>query len=202
MSLSVVLGALSAIAVASGATAGITDMDWTPISVNALDLAPDGVWSQGDDYEYREYEVAMFETWVGGFGRHVMFDIAYAHDGARGGTGINFNKSLTNNTNFFWSSFQIVLTPALGSTISNVAASSNAAFSDVDVSPGGGGSWVILWDQDMGTGVSTGDGAAFSFGFDITGNLGFTMKQTPLPTPAGAALLGVAGLWGVRRRRA
>lgn len=202
MSLSVVVCALSALAVAGGATAGITEMDWTPISVNALDLAPDGVWSHGDDYEYREYDVAVHETWVGGFGRDVVFDIAYAHDGARGGTGINFNKSLTNNTNFFWSSFQIVLTPALGSTISNVAASSNASFSDVNVSAGGGGSWVILWDQDMGTGVSTGGGAAFSFGFDIAGNLGFTMKQTPLPTPASAALLGVAGLWGVRRRRA
>jgi MYXO-CTERM domain-containing protein len=143
----------------------------------------------------------MYETWVGGFGRSVEFDIAYAHDGARGGTGINFNKSLTNNTNFFWSSFQIVLTPMLGSTISNVTASPNVAFSDVSVAAGGGGSWVLLWDQDMGTGVSTGGGAAFSFGFDIDGNLGFMMKQTPLPTPAGAALLGVAGLWGARRRR-
>lgn len=201
MSLSVGVRAIAAVALAGGASAGITDMDWTAVSVNALNLAPDGVWSHGDDYEYREYEVAMYETWVGGFGRDVVFDIAYAHDGARGGTGINFNKSLTNNTNFFWSSFQIVLTPALGSTISNVTASPNVAFSDVSVSAGVGGSWVLLWDQDMGSGVSTGDGAAFGFGFDIDGNLGFTMKHTPLPTPAGAALLGVAGLWGARRRR-
>lgn len=202
MSLQWAARAVAAFAVAGCASAGITHMDWTPISVNALNLAPDGAWSEGDDYDYREYEVTMFESWVGGFGRSVLFDIGYAHDGERGGTGIGFVKSLNNNTNFFWSSFQIVLTPAAGSTISGVTASPNAAFSDVSVNPGGGGSWVLLWDQDTGTGVSTGGSTSLSFGFEITGNLGFMMKQTPLPTPAGAALLGVAGLWGARRRRA
>ena len=194
--------AVAACAFAGCASAGITDMQWDAISINALDLGVDGVWSEGDDYDYREYDVSMFETWWGGFGRDVVFDISYTHDGQRGGTPIQFNKSLTNNTNFFWSSFQIVLTPGLGSTISNVSANPNVAFADVSVNAGGGGSWIILWDQDGGSGVATGGSTAFSFGFEIDGNLGFMMKQTPLPTPGAAALLGLVGVCGVRRRRA
>lgn len=194
--------AVALCALAGCASAGITEMQWDTISINALDLGVDGVWSEGDDYDYREYDVTMFETWVGGFGRDVIFDVSFDHDGSRGGTSIGFIKSLNNSTNFFWSSFQIVLTPGLGSTISNVTAAPNAAFGDVSVNAGGGGSWVLLWDQDGGTGVSTGGSTAFTFGFEIAGNLGFMMKQTPLPAPGGVALLGLAGACGLRRRRA
>ncbi|MBL0921754.1 MAG: hypothetical protein IBJ10_06460 [Phycisphaerales bacterium] len=186
---------------AAAASAGITSMEWSPVTIGALDLAPDGVWSQGDDYLFREYDVVMNENWRSGFGRNVVFGIGYEHDGDRA-TGINFTKSVSNNTSYFWSSFRIVLTPGLGSSMANVMASANPQFSDVNVSAGPGSSWVILWSQNGGTGVGIGDNASLSFSFDIDGNLGFMMKQTPIPAPGAAAVLGLAGLAGARRRRA
>ena len=72
----------------------------------------------------------------------------------------------------------------------------------VNVTMNMGGSWTILWEQGMGTGVDIGGTTKLDFGFNIDGNLGFMIKQTPIPAPAGVALMGAAGLLGARRRRA
>lgn len=194
--------ALGAFAFASAASAGLTGMDWSSSDLSSLNLEPDGVWNEGDDYTYDAQNVHIFETWVGGFGRNVAFDIGLSIDDRTPTTGINFSKMLTNTTNFFWSSFEIVLTPGMGTMINGVTASPNFEFGDVNVTAGGNGSWIILWEQFNGTGVGIGESTKLTFGFNIEGNLGFEMKQTPVPAPAGAALLGVAGLCGVRRRRA
>lgn len=194
--------ALCVQAVSCAASAGISQVLWNPIQIEPLDLAPDGAWTWGDDYQYGEYEIHMFETWRSGFGRDVTFDIGLGFDEERTVTGITFNKSVTNNTDFFWSAFQIVLTPQSGSTISNVFANTNAQFGMTSVTAGGNGSWILLWSQDTGTGVDIGDSSTLNFGFDIDGNLGFMMKQTPIPAPAGALALGGLGVLGVRRRRA
>lgn len=195
-------GAVAALVFAASANAGLVGMEWSSDDLSALDLAPDGEWTEGDDYTYNAQSVQMFETWVGGFGRDVRFDIGMSIDDRTPGTGIDFSKMLSNNTNFFWSSFQIVLSPDANSSIAGVTADPNSEFGDVNVSAGQNGSWIILWEQFNGTGVGIGEGTKLSFSFVVTGNLGFMMKQTPIPAPAGAALLGVAGLCGVRRRRA
>lgn len=193
--------AIGALAFAASANAGIMGMEWSSNDLSALNLGADGAWSQPDDYDYDAQHVYMFETWMGGFGSNVLFDIAVAFDQRTPSTDIVFSKIVTNTTDFFWSSFEIVLTPGLGTTISDVVADPNLEFMDVNVMAGGGGSWIITWDQFTGTGVGIGESTKFSFGFNIDGNLGFMMKQTPIPTPGAIALLGAAGLCAARRRR-
>lgn len=203
MSGSWALRAAAAFALAGAAQAGIDSVSWTAVQIDALDLGADNAWTEGDDYAYGEYEVQMFENWVGGGSRNVIFDIGLGLVGERTvGTQISFQKSLTNNTGFFWSSFEIVLSPDANSTISGVMNSANSAFSMTNVMAGQNGSWILTWDQGAGTGVGQGESTSLGFSFTIDGNFGFMMKQTPVPAPAGAALLGVAGLAGVRRRRA
>lgn len=206
MSFAKAICACAAFGVMSTAHAGIMDMDWSATTdlTGVLDLAPDGVWNEGDDYSYEDHLVELSENWIGGFGDTVEFDISVMFDNGTPRTpvpDISFNKMVTNNTNFFWSSFQIVITPGVGSTIMDVFANPNDEFGDVMVSMGNNGAWTILWSQNGGTGVAQGDSTSFEFGFNISGNLGFMLKQTPIPAPSAAALLGLAGLAGVRRRR-
>lgn len=169
--------------------------------VNALFLE-DEIWSQGDDWDHDAISVILNEHWIGESGSSVGLEIDLnVNELAEGGTVIEFDKTVYNDTNHFWSGFKIELHPE-GATTMIVDALSNAAFDDVSVSDDGGGNWTIMWGQGAGTGVAGGESTTLEFSLIVFGDIHFSMWQTAIPAPGALALLAVAGLAGRRRRNA
>jgi len=186
----------------AGAAHGAFEVSWDPIDVSALDLGPDNQWTFGEEWDVNaaSQTIMLFETWSGEFGSNVMLGSTVTASETRVATAINLDKLVDNNSGFFWNSFQVDLQAGAGASITNVQAITGSQFADVMITDNGGGSFTILWEQGVGSGVGLGDAADLMFSFDIDGVLSFSQVQTPIPAP-GAAAFGLAGLAGLRRQR-
>jgi len=151
-------------------------------------------WTSGNTFLIRE-------NWGGNFGVAVDFDISAASIDTGSVFPIGINKDVTNSTTFNWTGFEILIDAGLGATIDDVNALPNAAFSDVNITDNGDGSFLIVYSVGTGTGVPIGANTILNFDFDIAGSINFHILQTPIPTPGSAALLTLAGLAAARRRR-
>ena len=168
--------------------------------VNALFLE-DNARTQGDDWDHDAISVLLNEHWIGEAGSTVGLDIDLnVNELAEGGTVIEFDKTVYNDTNNFWSGFKIELHPE-GATSLIVDALANSAFEDVSVTDDGSGNWTIMWGMGAGgTGVAGGESTTLEFSLVVFGDIHFSMWQTAIPAPGALALLAVAG-FGSRRRR-
>lgn len=177
-------------------------MEQTPVEVEALDL-PHGDWVEGEDYGFAGLQMWMNERWTCSLGATVMHmvEVELATPGTR--TPITLHKEVENDTDFFWSAFQIDLEPNPGSTISLVAAAPSVDFRRVTIDDNGDGTWTMLWEMLAGDpGVPIGDTTAFDFHFNLGGDLSFNITETPIPEPAAAVLIAAGFLLFFRRSRA
>lgn len=199
--------AAASLCVSAHALAGLANVTWTNTTSTdgVLNLAPDGVWNYGDDYWNGESTVVANEVWIGSYGSSVESEIHLVLEPSSEATPFTFPvhlmKNVTNTTNFHWSAFRIDIGPDPMSMIDNVAANANAAFDTVNVTDNGNGTFSILWEAVNSGGVGIGENTTFDFWFDVTGNLGFVIKQTPIPAPSTALALVAGGLLAGRRRR-
>jgi hypothetical protein len=187
----------------------IVDPDMAPgsIGIDALLLA-DGEWTYGQlsqdpnhDWWTSGNNFLLRENWGGNFGVAVDFEMSAASADTGSVFPIGIMKDVTNSTTFGWTGFEIFIDAGDGATISNVTALANSEFADVTITDNGDGSFLISYGLGGGTGVSIGGDTMFDFDFDISGAIDFEIVQTPIPTPGSAALLTIAGLAAVRRRR-
>jgi len=187
---------------ASGAQAGyVVGMDQTPIDTEALQLAPDGEWQQQRDWDYSDGLFWMMERWIGGFGTSASIRHEIDVSDRRSPTPISLQKTIDNDTSFFWTAFQMELSPLSGGTISNVVPQTNPAFDTVTVTDQGGGSWLVEWEMPPdGTGVDLGENVTLDVDFEIDGDIAFDIVQTPIPEPTTLGLLALGGLVLLRRR--
>lgn len=203
-----ICSAIALALVATTAQAGpILSFDQTPVNIGALELAPDGLWMQGRDYDYDENGFWVNELWVGGLGSSVMLTQQATVDVARGDGNsfpIDLNKNVDNESGLFWEFFVIDLIPQGNDSIENVQAFPNSSFGDVQVMTAPDGQVTITFTQGAGTGVSPGADVDLNITFDILSpdlNLDFDMVQTYIPEPASLSLLALGGLAMIRRRR-
>lgn len=178
-----------------------------PVGISPLILG-DGEWTYGqlsqdpnNDWWTSGNNFLIRENWGGNFGVAVGLQMSAASADWGLVFPIGIMKDVTNSTNFSWTGFEILIDAGPGSTLSDVNASPNAAFSDVNIIDNGDGSFLISYSVGTGTGVSIGADTMLNFDFDIAGAIDFEIVQTPIPTPGSAALLTIAGLAAVRRRR-
>lgn len=186
----------------SGAQAGyVVGMNQTPIDTSGLQLAPDGEWQQPRDWDYSDGLFWMMERWIGGFGASVNIRHDIEVSETRSPTPISLQKMVDNDTGFFWTAFQMKLSPISGATISNVVPQANPAFNTVTVTDQGGGSWLVYWEMPPdGTGVEPGENVTLDVDFEIDGSIAFNIVQTPIPEPASLGLLALGGLVLLRRK--
>lgn len=199
-----ILGALCAIVVASAAptaAAAVIGMNQWGINTQALEL-PGGSWIEDENWGYTGNSAWMNEVWVGGPGSQVAIGASVDVDETRAVTPIDITKSVENTSSFFWTDFHVDLIPAGGGTLSNVTADPSAQFGNVAIIDNLDGSFTINWDNfgNNGTGVGIGETAILDFGFDIDGDIIFTIQQTPTPEPGALALLLAGGML-LRRRK-
>ena len=161
------------------------------------------------NYDSEGDNLTLMEEWAGqgpvGF---YVGDAQWAPANYEGGGGffeITIDKTLVNSTDFSWSAFDIDFTPRPGATAIEVVAESVTSdhFSDVSVFNNEDGSANIHFELDgVGdTAVGFGEEAHFSMTILVFGDIAFNMVQTPIPAPGALALLGLAGLLGVQRKR-
>ncbi len=189
------------VGVCGSAHAGqVNQMFQTPVDVAALQTAPDGQWLEGRDWDYVNDTFWIMEEWVGGPGDTVSVNHGIEVLG-RSVTPIDLQKMLTNETNFMWTSFEMMLLPNTGASIDNVTANANPEFFDVSIIDLNNGGWKIVWDTiGGGTGVPVGQDTTIEVNFEIDGNISFNIEQTPIPEPASLVLLGLGMLAMMRRR--
>jgi hypothetical protein len=119
-----------------------------------------------------------------------------------GGASLDIDKNALNLTGFNVTGWIINITPNPGASIKLIEASSDR-FDDVDLIEFDDGSAQIVYSMDGidDTAVLTGESLNMYFKFHVNGGFGFTIKQTPVPTPGVLALLAAAGFVGAPRRR-
>ena len=195
LTLIVVLG------ICTGAQAGLVNqMYQMPVDVAALEVAPDGQWLEGRDWGYANDNFWIMEKWLGAPGSTVSVQHGIEVMG-RSLTPITLIKELSNETGFFWTGFELLLMPNTGASISNVTALANAEFAQYDITDLGNGGWLIVWDTDAGgTGVADGDDTTLQIGFEIDGNISFSIEQTPIPEPASLVLMLLGAAVLAKRR--
>lgn len=196
-------GGLAVCALIAAPAQGAFQFDVTPIDVEALDLGEDGVWTQGEEWwpGPTEGSLNFAETWVGGFGSQVVLETSAVDATPRSPFGIDIGKDIDNNSGFTWTSYQVDIQVGPSTVVTDLTGLVNSQFADVTVNDLGGGAFSLLWEQGAGTGVSVGETAMIDFTITIDGQISFNISQTPIPTPASAALFGLAALAGARRRR-
>ncbi len=116
---------------------------------------------------------------------------------------IHIYNSIVNHTGWTWTDYHV-----------NVKLSRNFTLTHADVtSPGGwsstitapvlvGSDWIGKIDFFAGTGVPNLGTLVFDYQFHFNGNTSYTFQQELIPTPEPSvlALLGLAGLFAIRRR--
>lgn len=176
----------------------LNDGQWT---FGQLSLDPDNDWwvspSSPSTFLIRE----VWGTAAAVPGSMVNFEMGADMPDGRATFPIGISKDIQNASSFFWTAFTVDLVPGPGATISNVAAVANAEFGSVVVIDNLDGSFTIEFDQNGGTGVAIGNNTDINFSFDIDGAIDFEIIQVAIPAPGAFALMGMAGLVAIRRRR-
>ncbi len=160
-------------------------------------------------YETVENHVMVDEEWIDAGPVAFMFgDADWQYNGGGAGPGgidILIDKLVTNSTDFDWSGFQIDLVPMPGTSLEvEVGSIVSDRYSQIDVSTPGDGSVSLTFSTDPLAGdiaVGFGETAAFQFSMTVFGDIAFSMIETPIPEPGALALLAIAGVSAVRRRR-
>lgn len=171
---------VATLALAAGAAqAGFTS--WDPVWVDTRPLS-----EQGWDWDAEAFTWDVWETFESG-GTAVF--------GCSGSTGpdptILVTKTVTNDSGFAWTSYEVEITGTGASYVPASAASPTySTISEV-------GSTVTF----SGATVNPGDVVELSFEINIPANTQFTfdVSQTPIPEPTSLGLLALGGLL-LRRR--
>lgn len=196
-------GGLAVCALIAAPAQGAFQFDVNPVDVEALDLGDDGVWTQGEEWwpGPAGESLNFAETWIGAFGSQVVLETAATDATPRSPFGIDIAKDINNNSGFTWTSYQVDIQVGPNTVVTDLTGLTTGQFSEVTVTDLGGGAFSLLWEQGAGTGVSVGETAMIDLTITIEGQISFDITQTPIPTPASAALFGLAALTGARRRR-
>jgi hypothetical protein len=189
----------------------------TPVfGVANLDLGPDGSWDKalgatlataapGADFGFANASPSGFwmrERWIGGPNSSVAIDTSLPMaDTGRATFPITINKEVTNDAGFAADTFVITLTEQAGSAISGVAVAPNALLADASIANPAPGVTEITFSQGAGAVFAPGDTTNFVFSFEVTGDIDFRITQALIPTPGAGAIVGLAALAAVRRRR-
>lgn len=210
--------AVGVVAALSGvASAGIKWVDVAPVDIANLTLPVDNVWNgsygaksdfhvPGKDFGYTTTDsgdysnvVWIKETWTETHSPSAVLDANIFNEG-RADPVITINKAVDNFTANAWTGFDITLSTASGN-VGLIGSPTSSAFANAQVF--NNNTNAVLMHFDAGT-VNPGNSAVFNFTFTVpfSGLWTFTITQTPVPTPGAAALMTMAGLITLRRKRA
>lgn len=195
---------------AQGAVTGVTLMAMDTTNIDVFGTAWNGAGNPGDlpgpddDWWYDidsngDATVEVRENWIGTGSVPLLLGVTTDNLDPN----VGFIKTLENNSGVMWSTFLIEISDATPGPITLNPGASSDKFADVTAIGSPGDPVFLVFDN--GT-VAPGESVVFNFSFfipDGTPSIEYTITQTPneIPAPSGIAVLGLAGLAAVRRRR-